>query len=255
VAWVETTSPHFAARHELADEEDVVGVLEQLEAVRADLARRFGPVPDETAVVVHGSAAQLDLAQPYLPLLRRMTAPAARRYLAGWFAGGELHVLAPRVLEGRSSRVPGSQEMLDLAPATLYAHLVVGTAHPRLPPPFTPRSFARYTRWAWLPAGAAAWLSGQSHHARPAIARRMHEGPRPDFPPGVRDAPLLGGSLFDLLAREEGDAAAVALARAPLQRSVRRMLVEAFHGRPFVHTEATWRAQLERAGGRGRELL
>jgi hypothetical protein len=31
--------------------------------------------------------------------------------------------------------------------------------------------------------------------------------------------------------------------------------VEAFHGRPFVHTEATWRAQLERAGGRGGELL
>jgi hypothetical protein len=254
VPWVETASPHFAARHELADEDDVVDVLEQLEATRADLARRFGPVPDETAVVVHGSVAQLDLAQPYLPLLRRMTAPAARRYLAGWFGADELHVLAPRVLAARASTVPGSREMLLLAPSALYAQLVVGADHPRLPPPFTPRSFARYRRWAWLPAGAATWLSGQSAHARPAIARRLHEGPRPEFPPGVRDAQLLGGTLFDLLAREEGEAAAVALAQAPLQRSVRRMLVEAFHGRPFVHTEATWRAQLERPGARGHEV-
>lgn len=248
--WVETASPHFAARHELADEDDVVGVLEQLEGMRAELARRFGPVPDETGVVVHGSVAQLDLAQPYLPLLRRMTAPAARRYLAGWFGADALHVLAPRVLRARSSNVPGSREMLLLAPAALYAHLVVGADHPRLPPPFTPRSFARYTRWAWLPAGAAGWLSGQSAHARPAIARRMREGTRPEFPPGVSDAQLLGGTLFDLLAREEGEAAAVALARAPLQRSARRMLVEAFHGRPFGHTEVTWRAHLERMAGR-----
>jgi hypothetical protein len=249
VAWVETVSPHFAARHELADEDDVVDVLEQLEATRADLARRFGPVPDETEVVVYGSAAQLDVAQPYLPLLRRMTAPAARRYLAGWFGAGELHVLAPRVLEARSSNVPGSREMILLTPAALYAQLVVGSDHPQLPPPFTPRTFARYRRWAWLPAGAAAWLSGQSAHARPAIARRLHEGPRPAFPPGVRDAQLLAGTLFDLQAREEGDAAADARARAPLERSVRRMLVGAFHGRPFVHTEAAWRAGLERGPG------
>ena len=55
-------------------------------------------VPGEVEVVVHGSDAALAAAQPYLPLLRRMVAPAARRYLVGWFGSGSIHVLAPRVL-------------------------------------------------------------------------------------------------------------------------------------------------------------
>ena len=110
MAWVETTSPHFAARHELADEEDVVGVLEQLESVRADLARRFGDVPDETAVVVHGSAAQLDLAQPYLPLLRRMTAPAARR-------SPVISSFRPRVSRATSSMTTPAKSALTTARA------------------------------------------------------------------------------------------------------------------------------------------
>jgi len=207
-------------------------------------------VPDEVDVVVHGSPAQLDLAAPYLPLVRRLTAPAARRYLVGWFGTREIHVLAPRVLEARASHVPGSRELNLLAPAALYAHVVIGASNPRLPPPFTPRAFRRYLRWAWLAAGGAQWLSGQTAHARPAIARRMHEGGRPAFPPGIRDAQLLGGTVLDLLAREEGERACLDLLLAPLPRDPRRALVEAFHGRALTHTDVMWRAHLARLSGR-----
>ena len=192
--WVETTSPHFAARHELVDDDDVAGVLELLEGTRERLADAFATIPGEIEVVVHGSDAALAAAQPYLPVLRRMVAPAARRYLVGWFGAGSIHVLAPRVLIAHASNVAGSREMNLLAPAALYAQLVVGVNNQRLPPPFGPVRFARYVRWAWLQAGAAQWFSGQTAYARPAIARRLREGPEPDFPPGVRDAHLLGGT-------------------------------------------------------------
>jgi hypothetical protein len=249
VTWVETTSPHFAARHEEGDAHDVVGVLELLEGTRARLAARFPAVPDDVDVVVHGSVAQLDLAAPFLPLVRRLTAPAARRYLVGWFGTREIHVLAPRVLAARASHVPGSRELNLLAPAALYAHVVIGASNPRLPPPFTPPAFRRYPRWAWLAAGGAQWLSGQTAHVRPAIARRMHEGGRPAFPPGIRDAQLLGGTLLDLLAREDGEAACVELLLSPLPRDPRAVLREAFGGRSLKHTEAAWRAHIRRLAG------
>jgi hypothetical protein len=250
LTWTETTSPHFAARHDERDAHDVVGVLELLEGMRLRLTDRFPEVPGDVDVVVHDSPAQLDMAAPYLPLVRRLTAPAARRYLVGWSGTREIHVLAPRVLEGRSSRVPGSRELNLLAPAALYAHLVIGASNPGLPPPFTPRAFRRYLRWAWLAAGGAQWLSGQTGHAGPAIARRLHEGERPEFPPGIRDAQLLGGTVLDLLAREEGEAACLELLLSPLPRSPRDALVDAFHGRRNKHTEATWRAHLDRLAGR-----
>ena len=55
--------------------------------------------------------------------------------------------------------------------------------------------------------------------SRGGCARR---GP-PSFPPGRRDAALLGGTVFDLLAREEGDRACVgARLRAAPRRAARR---------------------------------
>jgi hypothetical protein len=247
--WTETRSPHFAARHEHADAEDVVGVLELLEGMRERLSECFASVPDDVGVVVHGSAAQLDMAAPYLPVVRRLTAPAARRYLVGWAGVSELHVLAPRVLAARASQVPGSRELNLLAPAALLTQLVVGANQRTLPPPWGPRPLAAYRRWAWLSAGAGQWLSGQVPHARSAIARRMREGPAPAFPPGPRDAGLLGGSVLDLVAREEGEDAALALLREPLPRDPRRALLIAFHGRSITHTEGTWRAHLARLAG------
>ena len=127
---------------------------------------------------MHGSAAQLDAAEPWLPLQRRLTAPAGRRYLVGWAAERELHVLAPRLLAQRASNVEGSLELLMLAPAALLARRYVAANHPGMPPPFGPRSFARWLRWAWLLEGAAQYFSGQVRHVRPgghaAAARERH---------------------------------------------------------------------------------
>jgi hypothetical protein len=244
VPWVETRSPNFVARHELTDDEDVAGLLELVEGTRERLAEAFAVLPQEVEIVVHGSDAALTAAQPYLPLLRRMVAPAARRYLVGWFGSDTIQVLAPRLLSARASNVPGSREMILLAPAALYAQLVVGTNNARLPPPFRMATFARYVRWAWLQAGAAQWFSGQTAYARPAIARRLHEGPEPEFPPGVRDAHLLGGTVFDLLAQERGEAACARLAASAPRGDARDTLRDAFRGRGLTHTEHAWRAHL-----------
>lgn len=246
MTWVETTSRTFSARHDARDASDAAAVLAQLEATRMSLERRFARTVEEMAIVLHGSVAQLDLAQPWLPLHRRLTAPAGRRYLVGWTSEAELHVLTPRLLAGRASNVEGSVELLMLAPAALLARRVVGANNALLPPPFGPRSFKRYLRWAWLVEGAAQYFSGQTSHVRPAVARRMREGSPPAFPPALGDAALLGGTLFDLLGREEGEVAAVSLATAADASSPEAALVSAFKGRPLRHTEGTWRAHLER---------
>jgi hypothetical protein len=97
-------------------------------------------------------------------------------------------------------------------------------------------------RDAWFVEGAAQWLSGQTRHVRPAVARRLHEGGAPAFPPSSRDAMLLGGTVFDLLAREEGERAAVAAARG----GPRALLADGFHGRGLRRTEDAWRSHLAR---------
>ena len=242
--WVETSSPNFTARHEHVDLDDAVAVLELIEGTRERVGAIFTRVPDEVAVVLHTSQLELSLAQPYLPIVRLATAPAGRRYLAGWCSPGEVHVLAPRLLERRASAVPGSREMAMLGPATLYTQLVLAANNRTLPPPFRLTVLHRYLRWAWLTAGAAQYFSGQTAFARPAIARRLREGREPSFPPDVRDAALLGGSLFDLLAREHGVGAAVRLAYTPLHGQPREALVDAFDGRAAIHTEGAWRAHL-----------
>jgi hypothetical protein len=248
--WVESSSRNFTARHDEQDAAGVRDVLELLEETRDRLADDFPALPSEVAVVVHSSGAALDLAQPILPLMRRITSPAARRYLAGWAGRGTLHVLSPRLLAERAANVEGSREMLQLTPAALYVQLVLAECNADLPPPWGARSTAHALRWAWLIAGTAQWFSGQTAHARPAIARRLRDGPRPEFPPSVRDAVLLGGTVVDLIAREEGEGSAVQLACSLPRGGSREALVETFHGREIVHTEGTWRAHLARIAGR-----
>lgn len=241
--WVETTSPSFTARHELADEDDVTGVLELLEDTRSRLAAAFGEVPGDVAVVVHASPLALALAQPYVPVAQRLTAPAARRYLAGWVTTREIHLLAPRRLAARASNVPGSREMALLAPAGLYAQLVVGHHSTMLPPPWRPGRTLRAFRWAWLAFGAGQYFGGQTAYARPAIARRLREGSKPSFPPSARDALLLGGTVLDLLARERGEEAVLELVRRLHPEGPERGLRHAF-GRDVVHVEGVWRSHL-----------
>ncbi len=247
MAWIETQSPNFAARHAELDGADADGVLELLEGIRVQLREVFPVAPEGVTAVIHSNSAQLAMAQPVAAVLRALTAPASRRYVAGWYSKDEIHLLAPRLLSARASSVPGSLEMLMLTPAALYAQLVAGLSNPGLPPPFTPRAWLHAAGWAWLSAGAGQWFSGQTAHARPAIASRLREGDRPSFPPKLRDAQLLGGTVFDLLASESGEAAAVRLAtEAPGDQ--RELIARNFPGRSFADTEVVWRAHLSRLG-------
>jgi hypothetical protein len=250
MAWVESASARFRARHDEADAEDAGRILRGLEQLRDELARLFPrAVERELTVVMHSSNASLSFANPLLPLEWLTTAPAARRYVAGWAGAEELHVLAPRTLEQRASNVPGSREMLERAAEALYARRVISENNHDLGERMTPARVARQLRWAWLLEGGARWFGGQTEHARPAIARRLHEGRRPSFPPGLRDAPLLGGTVIDLLAREEGIRAAVQFVCRLHPEGARPALAKAFGGRALVHTEGAWRSHLARLAG------
>jgi hypothetical protein len=244
VAWVETDSLSFSARHESEDAEAAALTLERLEDLRARLDGLFERTPGDVSVVLHKHPAALALAHPWLPLARLLAAPAGRRYMAGWFSTDEIHVLAPATLAARASRVEGSREALLLSPLHEYAHLVIGANNPFLPPPFTVRTFSRYVRWAWLCEGAAVHFAGQARHLRAAIARRLREGGRPAFPPPVRDATLLGGTVFRLLERQVGQSACVALASRMDPAGPEHAIERAFD-RPLSEVERDWRAELE----------
>jgi hypothetical protein len=244
VAWIESHSPSFSARHEERDADAAATTLEALEHFRTRLDGLFETTPGEIAVVIHPTPSALSLAHPWLPVARMFAAPAARRYMAGWFAKGEIHVLAPDALEERASNVPGSREALLLTPLHEYAHVVIGANNSDLPPPFTPRAFARYLRWAWLCEGAATQLAGQTPHLRPAIARRLREGPRPAFPPSARDAALLGGTVFALLEEAEGPEACVRVA-GRLPQGGGAAAIELAFARPLSEVERDWRYFLD----------
>jgi hypothetical protein len=243
VAWVESQSLSFAARHEADDADAAARVLDALEEFRERLSGLFERTPYEIAVVIHPHPLMLVLAHPWLPLARMVAAPASRRYFAGWFTAREIHVLAPQALERRASSVPGSRQALLLSPEHEYAHLVLGANNPELPPPFTVAAFRRYVRWAWLCEGAAAHLSGQVPHLRAAVVRRLREGGRPSFPPSAGDAQLLGGTIFSLLEQERGPQAVVELARSRLHHPPLVPIERAFD-RPGAAVERDWRDYL-----------
>jgi hypothetical protein len=241
--WVETASLSFTARHEAAQAADAEAVLEALEQHRRRLEQLFPRLPAGVTVVLHDSAIQLALAQPYLPLARRLASPAARRYMAGWFSQDEVHTLAPVVLR-RAAAGQDSLEALLRTPLRAYTLLVVGVNNPVLPPPFRPHSMVRMLRQAWLPEGAAQFFSGQVPHLRPAVAVRLRAGPLP-FPPRRRDAGIVAGALFDLLARERGEHACARLARQPLYSGAAAALEAAFD-QPAAEVGQRWRSHLER---------
>jgi hypothetical protein len=239
VSWVETASLSFVARHESRDAEAAQRVLDDLETHRAELEDLFDVVPGDVAVVMHPRPLMLSLAAPWVPLARRVCDPAGRRYFAGFFGRGEIHVLAPAALERRASAVPGSREALLRSPRHEYAHLVLGANNPSLPPPFSPATFRRYVNMAWLCEGAATYFAGQVPHMRAAIARRLREGGPPRFPPAPRDAWVLGGTVFSLLAQERGAEACAELAQIRDAGAGRRAIEAAFR-RPGAGVERTW---------------
>jgi hypothetical protein len=139
--------------------------------------------------------------------------------------------------------------MLELTASALYARRVITASNPDLRQRATPLRMSQEMRWAWLLEGASRWFSGQVDYSRPAIARRLREGSRPSFPPSARDALLLGGTVIDLLAREEGEQAVADLACQLHPHGSRAALSRAFRGRPFNRTEMAWRSHLERLAG------
>jgi hypothetical protein len=241
MGWMETASLSFTARHESAASDAAIGVLEALETHRAKLEELFVVAPANVTVVLHDSVLQLALAQPYFPLARRLTAPAGRRYMAGWFGSKEIHTLAPSTLR-KIAAGPDSRQALMLTPQRTYTLLVVGSNNSALPPPFRPSTFRNYQRLAWLAEGAAQYFSDQLPHLRAAIARRLR-GSAPSCPPGRRDAALLGGSLFDLLARDRGVGACVNLATTA-DADAGSSLQAAF-GISTAELRERWRAHLE----------
>jgi hypothetical protein len=220
-----------------------VRLLAELEVFRAELDLRFEQTPGDVGVVMHPRPLHLSMAQPWLPLARMATAPAARRYLAGWFAANEIHVLASSALEKRASPLPESREALLRSPMHEYTHLVLGANNPDLPPPFGIRSFRRYLRWAWLAEGAATWFSGQAPLLRPAIVRRLREGREPSLPPSARDAHLLGHTIFSLVEDFYGPEASVELA-LHLDPEGGRAALERSFARPIREIEPDWRDYL-----------
>jgi hypothetical protein len=244
--WIESASASFRARHESAHAEEAARLLSGLEVARERLGHYFSRTRSGVTVVLHRNALSLSMARPLLPLQWMAVSPAARRYVAGWAGRDELHVLSGDALAARASNVRGSREMLQLTAPALYARQVVVENNRDLPQPLRPGRIAVELRWGWLLEGAARWFSGQTDYARPAIARRLRDGDAPAFPPGARDAPLLGGTVIDLLAREEGPLAAAQLACRLHPRGPRAALAEAFPGRPLVQTERAWRSHLAR---------
>ena len=245
--WEETTIGSFRVRHESDDRGGAMRIVATLDAVRPRLDEVFTRTPEEpVSVIVHASPGALAFAHPVLPLARALTAPAGRRYLAGWIGREEIHVLSPVTLEKRASSVEGSRELLRLSPAALYVQLVVAANNPDIPPPFSPLRLRRFLRWAWLIQGAGQHFSGQVAHARPAIARRLREGRAPSFPPALRDAPVLGGSVFDLLAQERGDLAAAQLAGRLHPQGGAAAIRRAWDDQPLATIERSWRSHLER---------
>ena len=249
--WVESASRSFRARHDSGCADDAERMLYSLELAREQLSAYFPDTLTGLTVVLHRGALSLSLARPVLPLVWLATAPAARRYLGGWASGQEIHVLTPRVLRERASSVSGSLEMLSLTPEALYARRVVAESNQDLPTGVGPRRAAVEIRWAWLLEGAARWFAGQTEYARPAIARRLHEGNRPSFPPSLGDSLLLGGTVIDLLVAERGETAAAALASRLDPGGPRVAIQRAFGGAPLVHIEGAWRTHLARLASRG----
>jgi hypothetical protein len=248
MAWIETESLSFLARHEAEDSDCAQRTLDALEDLRLRLEERFDDAPAGVTVVVHPTPGWLAAAHPFLPAARLAAAPAARRYLAGWAMANELHVLNDTYLDRRAAGEDSLAALRGTA-QRLYVQIVVAANNDRLPPPWGPRRFLRYLRWTWLIEGAAQYYAGQVPLFRAAVSTRLRERRPPAFPPSARDAIILGGTVFDLLERERGPDACDVLASRLRRDGPSGSLELAFDER-FRHIEQIWREYLQRLSER-----
>jgi hypothetical protein len=240
--WTETESLSFTARHEQDDEDSAQRTLDALEDLRLRLEERFDRAPGDITLVVHPTPAWLIAAHPFLPLARLAAAPAGRRYLAGWAMATELHVMNDDYLDRRAAGEDSLAALRGTA-ERLYAQIVIGANNASLPPPWGPRRFANYVRWAWLVEGGSQYFSGQLPLFRPAVQTRMRSGNAPQFPPAARDAITLGGTIFDLLERHRGpDACALLVSR--VRREGPERAIEIAFGEGARGVEREWRRYL-----------
>lgn len=243
MAWIETDSLSFTARHDDSDVSCAQRMLDQLEDARLRLEERFDEAPGDITVVIHDNPAWLSAAHPLLPAVRWAAAPAGRRYLAGWPMLGEIHVLNDYWTERRAA----GEDSLNALKGTaqrMYCQLVLAANNESLPPMWTPRHFITYLRWAWLIEGAAQYFTGQTSLFRGAVITRLREGDRPRFPPSRRDAVILGGTVFDLLDRTAGREACAILVSRLHREGPEGNLQLAFEA-PMREIERAWRMHLD----------
>ena len=70
MAWVETESLSFTARHESDDDACAQRTLDRLEDTRLRLEDRFDDAPGGITVIVHPNPGWLAAAHPFLPIAR-----------------------------------------------------------------------------------------------------------------------------------------------------------------------------------------
>ena len=214
MAWVETESLSFTARHDDADTGCAQRILDSLEDLRLRLEERFDEAPGDVTVVIHDNPAWLSAAHPLLPAVRWSAAPAGAplpRRAGRWTARS-----TSSATSGWSA-APAARTRCrpcSARPSACTRQLVLAANNDAPAADVDARgAFLTYLRWAWLVEGAVAVL------LRPGLALP----PRGDHPPARgrqaarsrptrRDAILLGGTVFDLLDRHAGPEACALLA-------------------------------------------
>ena len=158
MTWVETESLSFLARHESEDNDSAQRTLDALEDLRLRLEERFAEAPGGITVIIHPAPGWLAAAHPFLPAARMATAPAGRRYLAGWAMATELHVLNDHHMDRRAAGAD-SREALRGTPERLYAQLVLAANNSALPPSWTTLRRIRHQR---TPKGLLPFAAGSA---------------------------------------------------------------------------------------------
>ena len=154
----------------------------------------------------------------------------------------ELHILNDEYTDRRAAGEDSLAALRGTA-ERLYAQIVIAANNDRLPPPWGPRRFARYVRWAWLIEGGAQYFAGQTSLFRAAVNTRMRQG----APPAV---PALGARRDHPRRHRLRPARARARPRrlrdprlAPAPRGPERAIELAFDAR-FRDVESEWRRYL-----------
>ena len=245
MSWVETTSLSFTARHESAQTDDAIAVLEDLEehrnhlerAVPAPARERHGRPARLAAPALAGAPAAAGLAQP---------CRAARRG-ATWRAGtGPARCTRSRrpMLRALSAGPDSERACCSARGAPTRRWSWASTTRCCRRPAGPARVSPALLRHAWLAEGAAQYFSGQVPLLRAAIAMRLRQG-RVPFPPGRAGRAAAGGQRVRP-ARARARRARLRAARDPSLRAPRATRWRTRSTGPSPDTAHAWRAHLER---------